>query len=179
LSIGQGELLVTPLQMANLGALLANKGYFYTPHIIKKIGEDYDVTFEKVETGIDTTHFQKVLDGMELMVKTTAFRARIPDIDICGKTSTVQNPHGEDHSGFMGFAPRDNSQIAVAVYVENAGWGARAAASTGSLIIEKYLRGFSKRTWIENYVLKGDFTDPKPVPKPEVEKQEIVEVNAE
>ncbi|MEQ8241724.1 MAG: penicillin-binding transpeptidase domain-containing protein [Cyclobacteriaceae bacterium] len=182
LSIGQGELLVTPLQMANLGALLANKGYYYTPHIIKKIGENYDVSFDKVETGIDTAYFQSVIDGMELMVKTTAFRARIPDIDICGKTSTVENPHGEDHSGFMAFAPRKNPEIAVAVYVENAGWGARAAASTGSLVIEKYLRGYSKRTWIENYVLKGDFADPKPQPKPKpaiVVPPVEIEVNAE
>jgi penicillin-binding protein 2 len=181
LSIGQGELLVTPLQMANLGALLANKGFYYTPHIIKSIGENYDVSFEKVETGIDTSHFKSVLDGMELMVKKSAFRARIPDIDVCGKTSTVENPHGEDHSGFMAFAPRSNPKIAVAVYVENAGWGARAAASTGSLVIEKYLRGYSKRTWIENYVLKGDFTDPKPKPKPKSLVKEPVDVgiNAE
>jgi len=88
-------------------------------------------------------------------------RARMPDISVCGKTSTVENPHGEDHSGFMGFAPKDNPQIAVAAYVENAGWGARAAAATASLIIEKYLNGEIKRTWLEDYVLKGDFADKK------------------
>ena len=81
----------------------------------------------------------------------------MPDIAVCGKTSTVENPHGEDHSGFMGFAPKENPKIAIAVYVENAGWGARAAASISGLVIEKYLTGEVKRTWLEDYVLKGEF----------------------
>ena len=79
------------------------------------------------------------------------------DIIVCGKTSTAENPHGEDHSGFMAFAPKDDPKIAIAVYVENAGWGGRAAASTGSLVIEKYLRGEITRPWLEKFVLKGDF----------------------
>ena len=84
-------------------------------------------------------------------------RAYMKDIAICGKTSTAENPHGEDHSGFMAFAPKEDPKIAIAVYVENAGWGGRAAASTGSLVIEKYLRGEITRPWLEEFVLKGDF----------------------
>jgi len=161
LSIGQGEVLVTPLQMANLASILANRGYFYQPHIIKEIGEDglpkekYRV---KNSVGIDTVHFRPVIDGMEEVVRSgSGRRAYITDIAVCGKTSTAENPHGADHSGFMAFAPKDDPQIAIAVYVENAGWGGRAAASTGSLVIEKYLKGEIKRTWLEDFVLKGDF----------------------
>ena len=84
-------------------------------------------------------------------------RAFIADIPICGKTSTVENPHGEDHSGFIAFAPKNDPQIAISVYVENAGWGGRAAAAIGSLVIEKYIRGQITRPWIEEYVLKGEF----------------------
>lgn len=161
LSIGQGETLVTPLQMANLGAILANKGYFYTPHIIKSIDEngDPDPRYQiKHEVGIDSAHFNPVINGMAEVVRSgSGRRAYIPDIAICGKTSTVENPHGPDHSGFMGFAPKDDPEIAVAVYVENAGWGGRAAASISSLVIEKYLTGEVKRKWLEDYVLKGDF----------------------
>ena len=87
------------------------------------------------------------------------FRVPIQDIIVCGKTSTVENPHGMDHSGFMGFAPKENPQIAIAAYVENAGWGARAAAGTASLVMEKYITGEIKRTWLEDFVLKGDFLD--------------------
>ena len=162
LSIGQGEILVTPLQMANLGALLSNKGYFYTPHVVKAIN-DQPITFDKnVLYSIDTSYYNVVLDGMQQVIEMgSGRRAFIPDITICGKTSTVQNPHGEDHSGFMGFAPRNNPKIAIAVYVENAGWGGRAAASTASLLIEKHVRGEIKRPWLEQYVLKGDFSDAK------------------
>jgi penicillin-binding protein 2 len=160
LSIGQGELLVTPLQMANLGAILANKGYYYTPHIVKAINETPTETTLIVNDKIDTSYYDLVIDGMEQVISMgSGVRAYMPDIAICGKTSTVQNPHGEDHSGFMGFAPRENPKIAVAVYVENAGWGGRAAASTASLLVEKHVRGEITRPWLENYVLKGDFRD--------------------
>ncbi|MEQ8879120.1 MAG: penicillin-binding transpeptidase domain-containing protein [Cyclobacteriaceae bacterium] len=162
LSIGQGELLVTPIQMANLCAIVANKGYYITPHIVKSIDNEPLQNFARNEVGISEEHFDPVIDGMEQVVLYgSGLRARMPDISVCGKTSTVENPHGEDHSGFMGFAPKDNPQIAVAAYVENAGWGARAAAATASLIIEKYLNGEIKRTWLEDYVLKGDFADKK------------------
>jgi penicillin-binding protein 2 len=161
LSIGQGETLVTPLQMANLGAILANKGYFYTPHIIKSIDEngEPDPRFMvKHEVGIDSAYFNPVISGMQEVVRAgSGRRAYMPNIAVCGKTSTVENPHGADHSGFMGFAPKENPKIAIVVYVENAGWGARAAASISGLVIEKYLTGEVKRTWLEDYVRKGEF----------------------
>jgi penicillin-binding protein 2 len=161
LSIGQGETLVTPLQMANLGAILANKGYFYTPHIIKSIDEygEPDPKYQmKNEVGIDSTYFNAVINGMAEVVRSgSGRRAFMTNITVCGKTSTVENPHGEDHSGFMGFAPKEDPQIAIAVYVENAGWGGRAAASISSLVIEKYLTGEVKRKWLEDFVQKGDF----------------------
>ncbi len=162
LSIGQGELLVTPIQMANLCAIVANKGYYMTPHIVKSVNGKPIENAVKNDVGISPEHFGPVIDGMERVVAHgSGLRARMPDIAVCGKTSTVENPHGEDHSGFMAFAPKENPQIAVAAYVENAGWGARAAAATASLIIEKYLTGEIKRTWLEDYVLKGDFADKK------------------
>lgn len=162
LSIGQGELLVTPIQMANLCAIVANKGFYITPHIVKSIGGERVKDFQMNYVGIDSVHFGPVIEGMErVILQGSGIRARMQDISVCGKTSTVENPHGEDHSGFMGFAPKENPRIAVAAYVENAGWGARAAAATASLVIEKYLNGEIKRTWLEDYVLKGDFADKK------------------
>ena len=160
LSIGQGEMLVTPLQMANLAALIANKGYYYTPHLIKSIGMDHGKPKKyttKNESGIDSAHFSFVHEAMAAAVYGTAGRAVINDIVICGKTGTAENPHGEDHSVFMAFAPKDDPKIAIAVYVENAGWGGRAAASTASLMIEKYLKGCVDRVLLEEFVLKGDF----------------------
>lgn len=161
LSIGQGEILVTPLQMANLGAIFANKGFFYTPHLVKGIGDNrtpLSKYLEKNETGIDAAYFDFVNEGMKSVVNDgSGIRAYISDIQVCGKTSTVENPHGFDHSGFMAFAPLENPQIAIAVYVENAGWGARAAAATAGLVIEKYIKGEVSRPWMETYVLNGEF----------------------
>ncbi len=163
LSIGQGELLVTPLQMANLGSILANRGYYYTPHVVRAIGNGTSIPQNRNEVGIDPAYFEVVVDGMEKVISIgSGIRAYIPDLPICGKTSTVENPHGEDHSGFMGFAPKDNPEIAIAVYVENAGWGGRAAGSTASLLIEKHIKGHITRPWTEAYVLKGDFADERP-----------------
>ena len=162
LSIGQGELLVTPLQMANLGVILANRGYYFTPHLVRKVGAESLDFSQKSFIEIDTGHFESILEGMQALVSVPGSRAYIPDLVFCGKTSTVENPQGLDHSGFMGFAPRNNPKIAIAVYIENAGWGARAALSTASLVIEKYLNGSVKKKWLENYVLKGDFQDAKP-----------------
>ncbi len=157
LSIGQGELQVTPLQMANLGALLANRGHYFTPHILKSIADHPVTSWEKKQIPIDSIYFEHVIGGMEQVVAAgSGRRAFIPDIAVCGKTSTVENA-GEDHSGFMGFAPKHQPRIAVAVYVENAGWGGRAAASTASLIMEKYLTGKVKRIYLEDYVLNGNF----------------------
>lgn len=164
LSIGQGEMLFSPLQMANLATILANRGYFYTPHIIKEIEgrPGHKKNFlTKRDCGIDSVHFPLVINAMEEALHGTAWRAIIPGIAICGKTGTVENPHGEDHSVFMAFAPKDDPKIAISVYVENSGWGGRAAASTASLVIEKYLKGEISKKWLEDYVLKGDFLDAK------------------
>jgi penicillin-binding protein 2 len=161
LSIGQGEMLVTPLQMANLAAIFANKGYYYTPHLIKAIEGDpsqipanYRV---KNEVGINPMHFDLIQDAMAEALYGTANRAVLKDIVIAGKTGTAQNPHGEDHSVFIAFAPKEDPKIAIAVYVENAGWGGRAAASTASLMIEKYLKGEISRPALQDYVLAGNF----------------------
>lgn len=161
LSIGQGELQVTPLQMANLAAIFANKGYYYTPHLIKamdgdptKIPASYQ---QKNMVGVDAAHFDLIQEAMAAAIYGTAARAVIADIELAGKTGTAQNPHGEDHSVFIAFAPKDDPKIAIAVYVENAGWGGRAAASTASLMIEKYIRGEVQRTDLQEYVLAGNF----------------------
>lgn len=168
LSIGQGEILMNPIQMANLAAIMANRGFYYRPHIVKSIGESNYLLpefKEKVETGISAEHFPVIIQGMADALYGTAPRAIVPDIEICGKTGTVENPHGEDHSVFMAFAPKDDPKIAISVFVENAGWGGRAAASTASLLIETYLKGQHTRPWLENYVLAGDFRDKKRVRK--------------
>jgi penicillin-binding protein 2 len=162
LSIGQGEMLVTPLQMANLAALIANRGYFYQPHLVKSIGNKGNplpMYRQKNHTGIDSVHFDAVVEAMAAVVEsgTGQYRAKLKNIEVCGKTSTVENPHGEDHSGFIAFAPRDNPKIAISAYIENAGQGARAAAAISSLAIEQYLLGKTERPRIEEYVLKGNF----------------------
>lgn len=158
LSIGQGELQVTPIQMANLGAILANKGYYYQPHFAKKIGQDSIIVQDRILVGIDQVHFSPVIDGMERVIQSgSGIRAYIPDLAICGKTSTVENPPYPDHSGFMGFAPKDDPKIAIAVYVENAGQGGRAAAGTASLLIEKHVRGEITRPYLEEFILRGEF----------------------
>ena len=95
----------------------------------------------------------------EVVISGSARRAYLKELEICGKTSTVQNPHGYDHSGFIGFAPKNNPKIAIAAYIENSGWGGRSAASIASLSAEKYIYKNVKRTWLEDYVLKGDFID--------------------
>ena len=148
LAIGQGEITTTPLQMANATAAIANRGYYYTPHIVKGIGENgmIDPKFkEKHYIDIDSAHFEKIILGMEGAIGSipgaTARRAAIPGIVLCGKTGTAQNPHGDDHSVFVAFAPKDNPKIAIAVFVENAGFGATYAAPVASLMIEKYLTG--------------------------------------
>jgi penicillin-binding protein 2 len=171
LSIGQGEMLVTPVQMANLAAIMANKGYYITPHLVKEVQGEIGnpLVFERHETGIDTAYFSFVQDAMSDAIYGTAPRAVMQEIAICGKTGTAQNPHGYDHSVFMAFAPKDNPKIAIAVYVENAGWGGRAAASIASLMIERYLTGTVKRTSLEEYVLKGEFIDASMLTSPRVD----------
>lgn len=162
ISIGEGENLVVPLQMANFAACVANKGFYYTPHLVKSIGDSgkpLPQFLEKHVTTIDPQHFDVAVDAMEEVVTsgTGQFRAKLKDIVVCGKTGTVQNEPRPDHSVFIAFAPKENPKIAVAVYVEYGGQGARAAASIASLMIEKYLLGETKRPQIEAYVLKGEF----------------------
>ncbi len=145
LSIGQGELGITPLQMANVMAIVANRGFFYKPHLIKAIGDKNVIKEEflkKNNAGIDPGYFDVIIDGMSAVVNQpsgTAWYSRIPEIEMCGKTGTVQNPHGKDHSVFVAFAPRENPKIAIAVVVENAGFGATWSAPIASLMVEKYI----------------------------------------
>jgi len=142
LSIGQGELLITPLQMANLAAILANRGYYYTPHIVRTGNDSLVSRVQKHVVPIDHSHFDLVVDGMQMVVKNgTGKLAAVDGINVAGKTGTVQNPHGDDHSVFIAFAPAENPQIALVVYVENGVWGARYAAPIAGLLIEKYLKG--------------------------------------
>ena len=161
LAIGQGEIGATPLQMANMAAVIANRGSFYIPHVVKKIGDDGSpapLYLQKYITGISPENFEPVIEGMEGAVNggagSTARGARLDSIIICGKTGTAQNPHGKDHSIFVAFAPKDNPQIAIAVYVENAGFGSTFAAPIASLMIEEYLTRNIKRKYLEDYVLK-------------------------
>ncbi len=168
LSIGQGEIGVTPLQIANLSATVANRGHYIIPHIIKASpGVTIDPKYyEKQYTMVDTLEFYKVINGMWRAVNSgfgsggTASIAAVPGLDICGKTGTAQNPRGADNSVFICFAPRDNPKIAVAAYVENAGFGATWAAPIASLMVEKYLRGEISdnptRKALEQRVLQGD-----------------------
>ena len=166
LSIGQGEIGCTPLHMANLCAIMANRGWYRTPHIIKdsehvKIDERFH---ERRYTMVDTTHFHRVVNGMYRAVNSgfgsggTASIAAVPGLEICGKTGTAQNPHGDDHSVFICFAPKDNPKIAVAAFVENGGFGATWAAPIASLLTEKYLTGEIRpeREYLEDRVLEGN-----------------------
>ena len=161
LSIGQDALLTTPIQMANMTAAIANRGYYYTPHIIKSIENDsIDDRFRKVNrTMIDSSLFETVINGMQKVVEDeelgTSNIAKMENITVCGKTGTAQNPHGEDHSIFIGFAPKDNPKIALAVYVENGGWGSTWAVPIASLMIEKYLNDTIQRDWLEKEIVEG------------------------
>ncbi len=158
LAIGQGELGFTPLQIANMTAAIANRGYYFIPHIVKeidsaKINKLYTV---RQNTGIAERHFIPVVSGMEKVVTSgTARIAYHPDLFICGKTGTAQNPHGEDHSIFIAFAPKDDPKIAVVVYVENAGFGSTWAAPIASLMIEKYLTDTISRPLVEVRMING------------------------
>ena len=159
LAIGQGELLATPLQMANMTATIANRGYYITPHLIREIEgeESIDEAYAKKHfTSIDTSCYGPIVDGMDLVINggkgSTARNAKVKGITVCGKTGTAENPHGNDHSIFIAFAPKEDPKIAIAVYVENQGFGTTYAAPIASLMIEKYLTGEVKRTWYENWV---------------------------
>lgn len=162
--IGQGEVLLSPLQMANLACIMANRGYYYYPHLIKSIENDEIPTIyeQRNYTMVDTSYFKYVVDGMEMVVNApggTAHRAHLDSVVVCGKTGTAQNPHGEDHSIFIAFAPKKNPQIALAVYVENAGFGGTWAAPIASLMIEKYLTGEISDQRKEQRILDADLTN--------------------
>lgn len=161
IGIGQGEIELTTLQMANLAAIIANRGTYITPHLIKsfKSGRPVPAEYQTIKkVRIDKKHFGPVIDGMEdVVLGGTARAAYVAGLDICGKTGTSQNPHGKDHSVFFGFAPKNNPKIAVAVFVENAGWGGDWAAPISSLLIEKYLnKSISpSRKYLESKMFKG------------------------
>jgi penicillin-binding protein 2 len=161
MAIGQGELGFTPMQMANMTAAIANRGYYITPHIGKRInGKDIlqlDSSIVKNETGIAAKHFNEVVEAMHKVVEQgTGTSAKIDSIQVCGKTGTVQNPHGDDHSTFIAFAPKEDPKIAISVYVENGYWGSRWAAPIAGLMIEQYLRDTITRPAIEKRMLEGD-----------------------
>lgn len=161
LAIGQGELGITPLQMANATAIVANRGYYIPPHVVKRINGQPNpnpLYHKKIWASVDTPFYTVVIDGMQDVIEAGTGRvARIPGIEICGKTGTAQNPHGKDHSVFFAFAPKTNPKIAIAVFVENAGFGATWAAPIASLMIEQYLTGkHDTRTYLLERMLKGN-----------------------
>ena len=156
LSIGQGEILVTPLQLANQTAAIANKGYYITPHLNRN-----DSMKSRIHhTSIDAKHFDVIHRGMaRVMTEGTGKWYNVPELQICGKTGTVQNPHGEDHALFIGFAPMDNPQIAIAVAVENAGFGSTWACPIATLLMEQYLTGEIKRNWLYERMINANLID--------------------
>lgn len=169
LSIGQGELLLTPLQIANMACVIANRGYYMTPHIVRPLENGINPV-EKHTVACDPRYFTPIVDGMTLAASVgTARGAAIDSIEICGKTGTAQNPHGDDHSIVMLFAPRENPKIAIAVYIENGGFGARYAVPIAGLILEKYLKGeiSLQRKELEKRMMEASLiTSPFSLPQP-------------
>jgi len=163
--IGQGEIQLTTLQMANLAACIANRGFWIPPHLAKNFKDSTSIPpqFQKKRlVNIDKRHFELVVEGMsECVNRGTARIAQVPGIQVCGKTGTSQNPQGEDHSVFFAFAPKINPKIAIAVYVENAGWGSSYAAPIAGLMIEKYINDsiVTARLPIEERMKKANLTD--------------------
>lgn len=162
LSIGQGEILLTPLQLANLAAVIGNEGHYFPPHLVRKIGDDKGNVPEKftqqIETGIDRKYYKLVKEAMLDVFEGgggTARRFKSEAFKAAGKTGTVQNPHGKDHSMFLAFAPFDDPRIAIAVVVENAGFGSTWAAPIASLLMEQYLTGEVKRKELEQRMYDG------------------------
>ena len=156
LSIGQGELLATPLQLANQAATIANKGYYITPHLNRNDSMKSNIH----TTLVDSVHFNVVHRGMaRVMTEGTGKTYNNAKLDICGKTGTVQNPHGKDHALFIGFAPKDNPQIAIAVAVENAGYGSTWACPIATLIMEQYLTGEIERKELMERISRTNITN--------------------
>lgn len=162
IAIGQGEILATPLQIANLGALIANRGYFYTPHVVKeRKGDVLEQAFTtRHESGIDREHFDVTVAGMADAVQFGTCRGinLMPLVEVCGKTGTAENPHGDDHSLFMGFAPKDNPQVAIAVLVENGRFGATNAVPIARLMMQKYFMGEIPESdlWLETTIVNRE-----------------------
>jgi penicillin-binding protein 2 len=168
LGIGQAELLVTPLQNANIVAIIANKGWYYTPHIVKAIGgNENDSTLQRFKVKhytkvTDPAVYSTVISGMSDAVESgTAHSLKIKDIEYCAKTGTAENPHGKSHSVFVAFAPKEDPKIAIAVMVENAGAGARYAGPVATLMIEKYLTGKISRPDLEKRIIEENLISAK------------------
>lgn len=191
--IGQGELQLTTLQMANFAACIANRGYWFAPHLAKNFKDGTPIParfYDKHQVHVDQRHFETVVEGMaDCVIRGTARIAQIPGMEVCGKTGTSQNPHGDDHSVFFAFAPKVNPRIAIAVYVENAGWGSSFAAPIASLMIERYINDSiaSNRKYIEdrlagtNLIEKflGNKVPVKIKPKPSGARQDTIPVQEE
>lgn len=163
-AIGQGEILTTPIQLASMTATVANRGFYFTPHISKQIeGAEIDKKFTTPNhTTIDKKYFDPVIEGLFNVFENprgTASWSRVPGIEICGKTGTAENPHGQDHSIFIAFAPKDNPKIAIAVFVENGYWGSRWAGPIATLMIENYLKGKTSRPEVEESMFNGSLQD--------------------
>ena len=164
-AIGQGEVLTTPIQLANFTAAIANRGYYYTPHFLRSVsGDSIQQKFLRKNTSIDPEHFEVVIDGMHKVVeKGTARIARIKGIEVCGKTGTAENftkidgvrTQLTDHSIFIAFAPKEDPKIAIAVFIENGYWGGRWAAPIASLMLEQYINKEVKRSWLEKRMVEG------------------------
>lgn len=170
ISIGQGEVKVTPLQMANIAAILANRGWYYTPHFVRSIGNGGPLPQfqQKNMTKVNAVHFEPVIEGMRRVVNEpggTGQKAAVKGITVCGKTGTAQNPHGEDHSVFVAFAPMENPKIAIAVFIENAGFGGTWAAPTASLMIDKFINRKVEDKVKENTIINANLLHMIPKPK--------------
>jgi penicillin-binding protein 2 len=161
-AIGQGEIGATPLQLANLACIIANRGYYIVPHIGKAVGSPQNVlSFPKIDVDIDSSLFMPIIEGMEMAVLAgTATIAQIPGISVCGKTGTAQDPPRKNHSVFIAFAPKNHPKIAIAVLVENSGFGAEWAAPIASLMIEKYLKGKVNRKDLEQKIMNAVLLNP-------------------
>lgn len=165
LSIGQGELGFTPFQICNACATIANRGYYHIPHIVKQIDDGKSSSiderfYQKQETGIKKEYFDAVIQGMyQVCEMGTGRAAKVPGVKVCGKTGTAQNPHGKDHSIFEAFAPMENPKIAIAVYVENGGFGAQYAAPIAGLMMEKYLNDTITRKDVEQRMFNANLMD--------------------
>ena len=161
LGIGQGEILLTPLQLANIAATIANEGYYYPPHLIRAFGDSTAIPEKmttRIETGIERRHFKVIKAGMQSVFEGshgTARGSRIPGITAGGKTGTAQNPHGDNHSIFIAFAPVEDPQIALSIIIENGGYGSTWAAPIASLMMEKYIRGSTERPAVEKRMMEG------------------------